>query len=294
VTGAPRTTTSSVRLDRPDHPLSQDEARRYALALVNRDRALFGLDPVVLDDAATRAAERHVADMAHLGFTAHFGSDGSFPDLRYTQAGGEDLVVENVACGKDGKERTVESGPFDPREIERVEAAFFEEKPPHDGHRRNILDPLHRRVGLSFAGRGGSPVLCAAQEFVRHHGRYDPLPKVGKPGDVLVVRGELTAPFTFGAIGVARLERPAPRSAAWLAASGDFTLPAPHALFQTADYEGKHPVTVVGQSFTLHLGLDAFALGGKASGAYAVIVYGTTKTADGRLDPVSARIVDVP
>lgn len=285
---------SSTALARPDHPLSQLEARNYALALVNRDRASAGLGAVALDEIATAAAERHVADMAHRGFTAHFGSDGSVPDLRYTQAGGQDLVVENVACSKDGKEHVVEAGPFDPEEIERIEARFFDEKPPHDGHRKNILDPLHRRVGLSFAGGSDSKVVCAAQEFVRHHGTYEALPRVAKAGDVLSIGGELAAPFEFGAIGIARLDRPTPKAVSWLAASGGHSLPDPHVLFQTKEFEGQHPVTVVGRRFAIEVPLDSVALAGKKSGAYAVIVYGTTKDAAGRLDPLSARIVDVP
>src|SRR4051812_3882805 len=48
-------------------PMNLEQARRYVLALVNRDRAEHGLAPVVMDEAATRAGQRHAEDMARVG-----------------------------------------------------------------------------------------------------------------------------------------------------------------------------------------------------------------------------------
>ena len=58
---------------------------------------------------AARAATRHAADIARHGFTAHIGTDGSVPELRYTEAGGTGLVMENVGCFADATSR-----PLDP------------------------------------------------------------------------------------------------------------------------------------------------------------------------------------
>src|SRR6478736_6428550 len=70
---------------RPDGSMNVEQARPYALELVNRDRAQHGLKPVVMDDAANRAGQRHAEEMAKVGYTAHWGSDGSVPEQRYSE-----------------------------------------------------------------------------------------------------------------------------------------------------------------------------------------------------------------
>ncbi|MBM4361561.1 MAG: CAP domain-containing protein, partial [Deltaproteobacteria bacterium] len=110
---------------RPTAPLTLDDARRYALALVNRDRATEGLPEVELDEIASAAAQRHAEDLASHGVTAHHGTDGSVPEQRYAEAGGEDLATENAACFFDGVVRPLDPDPrFRPEGIETIETAF--------------------------------------------------------------------------------------------------------------------------------------------------------------------------
>src|SRR5262245_37608777 len=92
----------------PAGPMNAEQGARYVLALVNHDRAEEGLPEVEWDDTAARAAERHAADMAKNGFTAHWGTDGSVPEQRYSEAGGEHLVWENAACLFDGQTRALD------------------------------------------------------------------------------------------------------------------------------------------------------------------------------------------
>src|SRR5262245_32530123 len=111
--------------ERPKGPLSLEDGRRYVLDLINRDREAAGLKPVELDDIATNAAQRHAEDMAEHGFTAHWGSDGSVPEQRYTEAGGEHMVQENAACFFDGVPRTLDkNAKFDLAELEKLQRAF--------------------------------------------------------------------------------------------------------------------------------------------------------------------------
>ena len=35
--------------------------------------------------------------------------------------------------------------------MEEIEASYFNETPPNDGHRRNILAPEHTHVGIALA-----------------------------------------------------------------------------------------------------------------------------------------------
>ena len=142
---------------RPSKPLTLPEAQRYFLKLVNRDREAEGLEPVAWDAVAEKAGREHAADMAEHGFTSHHGTDGSVPELRYTRVGGNGMVQENAACFFDEKERRLDPNPLIlPEAIEKTEAAFMGEKPPHDGHRKNILTPWHNRVGIGIV----QPVAC--------------------------------------------------------------------------------------------------------------------------------------
>src|SRR5450432_741666 len=162
----------------PKGPMNVEQARRYVLALVNRDRAENGLPAVALDDTASRAGQRHADDMARSGYTAHWGTDGSVPEERYSGAGGSDFVQENAGCLADGAQRELERPPyFEARLLERVEHAFMDEKPPRDGHRKNILKPGHSGLGVGVARPKGLDLACLSQEFVDDYGDYGALPK---------------------------------------------------------------------------------------------------------------------
>jgi uncharacterized protein YkwD len=131
--------------------MNVQQARRYVLALVNRDRdrAEHGLAQLVMDEAASHAGQRHAEDMARAGYTAHWGTDGSVPEQRDTEAGGSDFVQENAGCLADAKPREIDASPrFDAESLARVERAFMSEKPPRDGHRQNILKPSHIGIGV--------------------------------------------------------------------------------------------------------------------------------------------------
>ena len=199
---------------RPSGPAAMDESTGYVLTLINRDRKAAGLEPVTLDPVASVGAERHARDMARHGFTAHWGSDGSVPEQRYTEAGGTDKAQENVACLFDGVPRDLDPAPrFDPALLERLEQMFMDEVPPNDGHRRNILKPSHQRVGIGLAQPSAVNQPCLAQEFVDDWGDYSELPREAPRKVTLHVAGSLRGGVQFGAVGLGRIEPAAPLSA---------------------------------------------------------------------------------
>ncbi|MGC4090264.1 MAG: CAP domain-containing protein [Polyangiaceae bacterium] len=204
-------------LTRPSGPLSLEQARDYVLALVNRDRKDQGLPEVERDRVAERAAQEHADDMAHLGYTAHWGSDGSVPEERYTLAGGTHFVQENAACFGDSVTRELVKNPtFLAEHLEKIQAAFMGERPPADGHRRNILKETHTSLGVGLAQPAGIPEPCLAHEFVDERGDYDSIPKSAKPGASLHVEGDVKEPVEFGGVGLSRIELAKPQSAAQL------------------------------------------------------------------------------
>lgn len=284
---------------RPDAKLRVPEARRYMLALVNRDRATAHLSPVELDEGApTRAGQRHAEDMARHGFLGHWGSDGSVPEQRYTEAGGADVTFENALCFADERLRALDPDPrIDPVEIERSEAAFFNEVPPNDGHRKNILRPGHKRIGIGIAQPietpAEHPVPCIAQELAYAYGSYGPLPARARVGDTVHVEGTLAGDATFGGVGVARIDAPRPIPVAELNARRSYVQPEPFKMYWPEGFVTPVPVKVHGQAFSIDVPLDDK----RRPGLYEVSVWAKLPGARGPADKgfasVSLRTVHV-
>jgi uncharacterized protein YkwD len=256
---------------RPNQPMPLAEARKYMLKLINRDREREGLEPVTMDSTAQKAAQEHADDMAGHGYTAHYGIDGSVPEMRYSGAGGTDIAFENAACFFDNAQRKLDKNALiSAAELERIESAFINEKPPHDGHRRNILTAWHNRVGIGIAQPAGITVPCVAQEFVDHYGKYDALPASAALGSKVRVAGEVVAPATFGAVALARIDRPSPRTPDDLNGTGSYQLPAPYATYLPKGYVTPIEVKVDGNRFSIEVPLDDR----RRPGVYEVSVWG--------------------
>ncbi len=80
--------------------MSLDSEEQAFLGLINIYRAQNGVAPLAASPALTKAARRHVADMATNNFIDHIGSDGSTLGTRATDAGYPALasVGENLAA----------------------------------------------------------------------------------------------------------------------------------------------------------------------------------------------------
>jgi hypothetical protein len=240
--------------------------------LINRDRATMRLDPVVLDDGpAQTAGQRHAEDMAKFGFLGHWGTDGSVPEQRYSEAGGADFVMENASCVTDEKTRELDPAPLvDLAALERAESMFFNETPPNDGHRKNILKPFHRRVGIGIALAKATatelPGLCLTQEFLDPYGRYAALPKEAKRGSKLRVEGTVVAPAKFGGIGISRVDLPKPIAVSELNRRRSYPIPEPYEVYWPKGFKTSIPVEVNGSSFRLDVPLD------KGPGLYSISI----------------------
>jgi uncharacterized protein YkwD len=241
---------------RPVAPAAASEASRYVLTLINRDRQAAGLAPVELDPIASIGAERHARDMAKHGFTAHWGSDGSVPEQRYTEAGGSDMVQENVACLFDGVPRELDHSPrFDPALLEQLERMFMDEMPPNDGHRLNILKPGHHRVGIGLAQPAAVNQPCLAQEFVDDFGDYAQLPRSLPRNATLHVAGKLRDEVRFGGIGLGRIAPSSAKTAKELNLTRVYRIPQPETLYFPAGFKTPKPVKLEGQTFSIDIGL---------------------------------------
>lgn len=275
-------------VQRPAGPLTLSQAAEYVVLLVNHDRATLGLPAVEWDETAARAGQGHAEDMAKHGYTAHWGTDGSVPEQRYTAAGGIHFVQENAACFFDGQTRVLDAVPlFAAVDLEKIQGAFMSEVPPKDGHRKNILGVSHRRLGVGLAKPKGVSQACMSQEFVDEYGDYAALPQRARVGDAVAVRGEIEPPAKFAAVGVARIDPPSPMSAAELNQTYTYAIPKPFVLYSPAGYVTPKPVQIEGNHFSIDVPLSQE----RKAGRYEVSVWATLPGGP-KLVMVSLRVVE--
>lgn len=105
------------------------------LSAINESRRRAHLNPLRFDDALVRAADARASDMAKSGYFAHVSPNGRTP-FDVIAASGYDYASagENLARGM-----------TDPA---RVEDAWMGSRP----HRRNVLNPEYRDVGIAIEG----------------------------------------------------------------------------------------------------------------------------------------------
>ena len=244
------------------------EARRYMVELINRDRASAGLAPVAIDEGpASRAGQAHAEDMASHGYLGHWGTDGSVPEQRLTDAGGTDMVLENASCFTDERLRVLDRTPhIDPKSVELAEDMFFHEKPPNDGHRRNILRAWHKKVGIGIAQPVATPTEvpapCFAQEFVDPYGAYATAPRHARVGETLHVEGTIAAPAKFAGVGLARVDEPRPLAPSDLNRRRVYPVPPPYQMYWPSGYQTPIPVKVTGNRFAIDVPLSDHGKGG--------------------------------
>jgi uncharacterized protein YkwD len=122
---------------------------RAVLDLTNAVRAEHGLHPLILDDAASRAAYEHCWDMDLRDYFAHLNPDGEGASQRMGRHGlACQIVGENLARGHSS-----------PQDVLRR----WMESP---SHRANILYPSWTHVGVAVHS-GGDTGPWWAQLFYR-------------------------------------------------------------------------------------------------------------------------------
>ncbi|GIR57453.1 MAG: hypothetical protein CM15mP65_00340 [Crocinitomicaceae bacterium] len=119
-----------------------------------------------MDIHACRSANKTAQDAALNKYMGHWDSQGKKPYHRYALDGGDAHVSENASG--------VESTDFFKQDIDEMislmkenHMLMYNERPPLDGHRLNILDPYHNQLGLGVAYDGSS--FCYYEEFINDY-----------------------------------------------------------------------------------------------------------------------------
>lgn len=121
----------------------------YVLNLINTDRQNNGITNNVSLDF-NPAAQQHAYSMLINGYFSHWDTQGYKPYMRYTIAGGNGSVEENVAYEQFNGEFTSLSAIEDA--LKQLEYQMVYNDSAHqNGHRFNILDPYHNYVSIGIA-----------------------------------------------------------------------------------------------------------------------------------------------
>lgn len=120
---------------------------QQALALLNKDRAAYGLAALKSNSQLTKLAENYAKDMINRGFFAHNNPEGQSPFDRMQAAG----ITYKTA----GENLAINSG------VEAAEKAFMNSS----GHRANILNSTYTDVGIGVV-QNSSGQVYVVQEFI--------------------------------------------------------------------------------------------------------------------------------
>ena len=143
----------SADIEDPEAPSSVESddrstsAIQQVLNLVNNERSKAGARPLRLHSRLNAAAQAHSNDMARNNFMGHTGSDGSKMTDRMKRYGyNYRWAGENVAAGQ--------------KSARAVMRAWMNSS----GHRKNILNPNFRDIGIAYA-QGGRYGIYWTQVF---------------------------------------------------------------------------------------------------------------------------------
>lgn len=122
----------------------------YALSQINGDRAANSTGPVTL--SYNQAAQQHADSMLYYGYFSHFDTQGYKPYMRYSLLRGLGADFENVAyLSYSVNQFTSTSAVEDAIKTLEHSMVYNDSACCANGHRYNILDPLHNRVSIGVA-----------------------------------------------------------------------------------------------------------------------------------------------
>ena len=190
-TATPRPTRTPTPTPTPAPTLL--DLRHLVLDLINEERKKNNLQPVALGNNS--AAQDHAESMMENNVSGHWGLDGMLPYMRYTLAGGQGYVAENVSGTIINPAAVSRYRSITPQEaLERHHLGLMNSA----GHRRNILNPWHTHVSLGIACKRYACALV--QKFQGGYVSFSEAPEL--ENGVLTLKGSLASPFTMYNIAV--------------------------------------------------------------------------------------------
>ena len=149
--------------------INQSQLAAYALSLINKDRAQYGLGPVNL--STEPSGQQHAESMLEYGYFSHWDTYGMKPYMRYTLLGGNGSVTENIAYEQSESCTIIScSGNINPEQaLQNMEynMLYNDSACCNNGHRYNILDPNHNEVSIGVAYN--SSTIYFVEDFIDNY-----------------------------------------------------------------------------------------------------------------------------
>ncbi len=174
-------------------PDTHQDFVNYALSLINSDRQSKGLHNVSLSNI--NSAQLHADEMLKNGYFSHWNMNGYKPYMRYTLAGGDGSVSENIAW------QSVTGNLFGidiKSALNDLEySLMYDDAAWNWGHRDNILEPLHNKVSIGIAYDNHNVYLV--QDF---EDDYISWSKLTVSGNRIEMQGTLSQSESISQIGI--------------------------------------------------------------------------------------------
>jgi uncharacterized protein YkwD len=265
----------------------EPDAKVALLARINADRAAAGVPPVAVDLVAAKAGDAFCLDAARTGVMGHWDVAGRAPYDRYADAGGADWHGENFS-GTSRRGEAFRRGELVGLVLE-AHGRMMAEKPPDDGHRRAILDPLWTHVGIGIALEGGE--FRMTEEFTRHAAVWVEAPASRvRAGRTAPVNVKLPKGWKLAAVEVAHERFPRPLAPKEINKRGAYAFPAATQRLLPLVAPGfKYSDGSTGEVATSDGVVRAKIALASGPGSYWVLVYAAPGAVDGKaLSPITA------
>lgn len=133
-------------------PTQASDFTTRIIARTNLYRVAHGCQPLAPNTILMATAQAHSADMAASDFVGHNSSSGVTVGDRLKAAGyAYSTFAENIAWG--------------PKTPEQVVDMWFNESPPNDEHRKNILNCALHDVGVGYIFLANDPGKVTAYTY---------------------------------------------------------------------------------------------------------------------------------
>ncbi|HDP80369.1 MAG TPA: CAP domain-containing protein [Spirochaetes bacterium] len=176
------------------------------LDTINANRARHGIKPVKLDILASRVASMTSSEAAKGNFRGHWNLRGEKPYHRFAFAGGVDHVTENASMVWSSAPLTKNYEAVKNYMLQ-MHTRMYNETPPNDGHRKNILDPWHTHVGLGFSMINNN--FRYYEHFINRYLEFSHVDRAVRSGNDAKISGRVAAPG-FGVYMVVVFYEPFP------------------------------------------------------------------------------------
>ena len=197
------------------------EIRANLLEMINEERAVAKVPPLLVDELATRVATQHAVEMAIDEYASHWGRDGRKPYHRYSFAGGTEATAENVSAADNTW--SMKGGDLK-QDAAYLHVRLYQEQPPNDGHRRAILAPQHTHVGFGLAV--DKLRFRMVELFVARYLQVEPIPRKAKPGDQITFTAKMPKPgYHLNHVEVCYEPMPKAPELSWLRQPRSYALP---------------------------------------------------------------------